>query len=320
MLDNLATAGGPTPASMMRTNRPLRAARDAVDGHKVWDLNPDHIEDMRVADRLDPADIADLRESIEMTGQTVPILVRRHPKLDDRYLLVYGRRRLEAILASDKVETVRALIANLDDDSAVDAQITENMARRDLSYIEKALFAHELVSNGYGTQVKVAEVLTVTKSSVSMALRIVDTLSPALIRAIGPAHSTGRPKWEALSKAFDETDPNRAEAVEIAASRRAQGEAAVIRTPDASPLPNPSQMAFDSVYSRYAAPAKAPKLPKAKSVALDGKRMGKVARTKTALRIEIKQGDFANWLEANSETLLQDLHDRWKSGGRQTEQ
>ena len=47
--------------------------------------------------------------------------------------------------ARKKSTKVRALVANLDDDSALRAQISENMARRDLSYIEKALFAQELV-------------------------------------------------------------------------------------------------------------------------------------------------------------------------------
>jgi len=39
MLDNIAQAKAPAP-SMMATNRALRSARDAVDGHNVWDLGP----------------------------------------------------------------------------------------------------------------------------------------------------------------------------------------------------------------------------------------------------------------------------------------
>ena len=48
MLDSLATAGTPAaPGSMMSTNRALRSARDAVDAHHVWELDPDEIEDGR---------------------------------------------------------------------------------------------------------------------------------------------------------------------------------------------------------------------------------------------------------------------------------
>lgn len=136
MLDSLATAGTPpATGSMMSSNRALRSARDAVDAHHVWELDPSAIQDERYSDRLDPQDVHDLRTSIELNGQTVPILVRRHPTETNRYLLVYGRRRLEAIRASDKVSKVRALIANLDDTAALRAQVSENTGRRDLSAV-----------------------------------------------------------------------------------------------------------------------------------------------------------------------------------------
>lgn len=41
MLDSLAAAGTPpAPGSMMSSNRALRSARDAVDAHHVWELDP----------------------------------------------------------------------------------------------------------------------------------------------------------------------------------------------------------------------------------------------------------------------------------------
>lgn len=151
MLDNLAAAKPPASAnSMMSSNRALRSARDAVDAHHVWELDPEEIEDGRFADRLNPEDVDDLRASIELNGQTVPILVRRHQTASNRYLLVYGRRRLEAIRSSDKVSKIRALIASLDDSAALRAQVSENTGRRDLSYIERALFAQELLESGFG--------------------------------------------------------------------------------------------------------------------------------------------------------------------------
>jgi len=144
---------------MMSTNRALRSARDAVDSHQVWDLDPHAIDEGRIADRLDPNDGTYLRDAIETNGQTVPILVRRHPSVPDRYLLVYGRHRLQAIRSSDKVQTVRALIASIGEDAAVRAQISENMGRLDLSFIERALFAQELVETSFANQTQVAEVL-----------------------------------------------------------------------------------------------------------------------------------------------------------------
>lgn len=72
------------------------------------------------------------------------------------------------------------------DDDAVRTQISENMARRDLSFIERAMMARRLIDGGFGTQTDVAEVLTVVRSSVSMALSIVDSIGTDLIEAIGP--------------------------------------------------------------------------------------------------------------------------------------
>ncbi|MGH1578925.1 plasmid partitioning protein RepB [Planktotalea sp.] len=314
MLDTLAAAGSPAPPPSMSTSRPLRAARDAVDSHKVWDLDPYHIIDDRIADRLDPTDIDDLRASIEATGQTVPILVRRHPSEKDRYLLVYGRRRLEAIRRSDSVQTIKALIANLDQDHAVEAQISENMARRDLSYIEKALFAHELIESGFGNQIRVAEVLTVTKSSISMALGIISAVGPELVRAIGPAHSVGRPRWDALGQAIEAARYTPQELIDIAENARdARLVDAVIQDPEQGDL---SVEVFEALWSKLAPPApqkpsKAKAKPKAQALTTDGKIAGSLSRTSTGLRVELQQGPFADWLETQMQDVLDDLHTRF---------
>ncbi|MFW8595856.1 plasmid partitioning protein RepB [Cribrihabitans neustonicus] len=328
MLDSLAAAGAPVAASpapaasMMSSNRALRSARDAVDSHRVWDLEPHQIEDTRIHDRLDPADVADLRDAIEANGQTVPILVRRHPSEPDRYLLVYGRRRLEAIRSSDKVAKVRALVANLDEDAAVRAQISENMARRDLSFIEKALFAQELVENGFGNQSQVAEVLTVTKSSVSMAIAIAEAIGPDLIRAIGPAQGIGRPRWDALAKAIDETGADRAALIRIAEQEYTKFAVEAVTEGSAAAPADPSVLAFEAVF-KAAVPSPAPlngkPAPKprtqAQPLTVDGRRSATLRRTAKGVSLELPGGEFADWLEAEAQTLIEELHARWQSRG-----
>lgn len=333
MLDSLAAAGGPsaTPAgSMMSTNRALRSARDAVDSHHVWELDPEAIEDTRLSDRLQPADVADLRDAIETNGQTVPILVRRHPTLPDRYLLVYGRRRLEAIKSSDKVDKVRALVASLDEDAAMRAQISENMARRDLSYIEKALFARELVDSGFGNQSRVAEVLTVTKSSISMALAIVETVGADLIRAIGPAHGIGRPKWEALGSSIEDTGANR-ETLENIAHDIWDGHttAVVIEGAEAVAANDPSVDAFEAVMkalvtrrspagsAQSVAAAHDKNIAKARKrrIKIDGQGGGAIARTTKGVTLSLDNSAFADWVEAEAEDILEELHARWLKRG-----
>lgn len=326
MLDTLAAASPPAPSSLIKTNRPLRAARDAVDSHKVWDLDPAQIIDDRVVDRLDHNDIADLIDSIETTGQTVPILVRRNPSDPDTYQLVYGRRRLEAIRASKTVNTVRALIANMDEDAAVQAQISENMARRDLSFIEKALFAFELVESGFGNQSRVAEVLTVTKSSVSMALAIVNVIGPDLIRAIGPAHGVGRPRWEALAKGIEITPLSRDDLLETVSRAYAAALVELTQTLGAAEPVDPSVVAFEHAIAQVtqgqgadAPPKAAPRAsaPAGRSYAVTagGQAAGKISRTSKGVRVDLDKGPFAQWVEEHGQSIIQELHARWQQRG-----
>ena len=316
MLDSLSAKSPPAPSPIMTSSRPLRAARDAVDSHKVWDIDPDQITDARPADRLDIADVVDLRDSIEANGQTVPILLRRDPQNADRYLLVYGRRRLEAIRSSDKVHKVRALIAHLDDSTAVAAQISENVARRDLTYIEKALFAQELITNGFGTQTRVAEVLTVSKSSISMALAIVDAVGVDLIRAIGPAPGIGRPRWEALGKAIQVRTRGQDDMIDLAARTRSLREVDVFSAETTEELIDPSIAAFEAVFdaateAKAAAGRKADAFTASKPTRFVGPVKGKLHRTRKGVRLEVEKGAFADWIEDQAQELMKELYARW---------
>ena len=317
MLDSLAAAGTPpAPSSMMSSNRALRSARDAVDAHHVWELDPAEIQDERYSDRLDPKDVHDLRASIEQNGQTVPILVRRHATEPNRYLLVYGRRRLEAIRASDKVSKVRALIANLDDTAALRAQVSENTGRRDLSYIERALFAQELLDSGFGSQAQIAEVLNVTRSAVSMSISVAKAIGTALAHAIGPAHGVGRPRWEALAKELADSRIENDDLSRIALDVRAK--AAANEQADEDPQVDPSVAAFEAVarHVKKSVSSTLGKKPRSKTTALviDGTPVGAIKRSGRALRLDLTDVDdaFAEWLDARAQDVLEELHDRWK--------
>ena len=317
MLDSLAAAGTPpAPGSMMSSNRALRSARDAVDAHHVWELDPAEIQDERYSDRLDPKDVHDLRASIEQNGQTVPILVRRHPTDPNRYLLVYGRRRLEAIRASHKVSKVRALIANLDDTAALRAQVSENTGRRDLSYIERALFAQELLDSGFGSQAQIAEVLNVTRSAVSMSISVAKAIGTALAHAIGPAHGVGRPRWEALAKELADSRIENDDLSRIALDVRAK--AAANEQADEDPQVDPSVAAFEAVarHVKKSVSSTLGKKPRSKTTALviDGTPVGAIKRSGRALRLDLTDVDdaFAEWLDARAQDVLEELHDRWK--------
>lgn len=324
LLDNLAGAAQPAQAGIMPGNRALRAARDAVDAHQVWELDPAQIDiGDRIRDRLDDAGLVDLRDAIEQNGQAVPILVRRDPAHPDRYLLVYGYRRLMAIRESKKVHKIKALVASMGDDDALRAQISENMARRDLSYIEKALFARELVDSGFGTQAQVAEVLTVTKSAISMALTILDMVGADLVRAIGPAHGIGRPRWEALGRAIEAAGADRAALADLAERERAMADSAAVLGNAPADDHDPSVAAFDAVLAalpRPDAPAPRPARPAAapatRLIPLADGRKARLSRGPKGLRLDLAAGDFADWMEQEAGVLLNELYERWQEQRR----
>lgn len=322
MLDNLSGAGAaaPVPEPIMPGNRPLRAARDAVDAHRVWELDPDQIDaGARIVDRLDEAGLEDLRDAIERNGQAVPILVRRDPARPDRYLLVYGYRRLQAIRYSEKLSKVRALVASMDEDEALRAQISENTVRRDLSYIEKALFARELVDSGFGTQAQVAEVLTVTKSSISMALSILDMVGPDLVRAIGPAAGIGRPRWEALARSIEQVAADREALMEVARRTREMTASAAAIGHAPGEDADPSVDAFEAVQAAVprsgstAAPARKKPQAKTRRISLADGRAAHVTRTTKGVRLDMGVGDFADWIEQEAGLLLNQLYARWQN-------
>lgn len=319
MLDSLATAGKPAaPGSMMSSNRALRSARDAVDAHHVWELDPGEIKDDRFADRLALEDIRELRASIEQNGQTVPILVRRDPMESGRYLLVYGRRRLEAIRRSDKVTKVRALIANLDDSAAIRAQISENTGRRDLSYIERALFARELLDSSFGSQAEIAEVLNVTRSAVSMSISVAKAVGTELAHAIGPAHGVGRPRWESLVTALGEGKTDQGELCNIALEVRSKAAAGGDLDDAEHPQVDPSVAAFEAVarhLKKTTGQTRGPKFrPKTTALMIDGVPAGAVKKSDRGVRLDLTNVDvaFADWLERQAQDVLEELHARWK--------
>lgn len=304
MLDQLTQAGTPgAAASMMATNRALRSARDAVDTHRVWDIDAAQVIDDRTTDRLDTGALEELRASIAAHGQSVPILVRRDPDDPERYRLVYGARRLAAIQGIDPRPKVRALIATMDDDAALRAQVSENSARRDLSFIERALFACRLLDGAFGTQQQVAEVLNIGKSAVSMAVSVARAIGPDLVMAIGPAPGVGRPRWEALAQDIQASGADIAALVTLARQTREDGgggDAASVR-------------AFDKVARAARVPR--PETPaESRPLMLNGVAAGSVQRTAKGVKLDLTLSDsgFAAWLEAEAEPLLTTLYARWK--------
>ncbi|MEM0927066.1 MAG: ParB/RepB/Spo0J family partition protein, partial [Planctomycetota bacterium] len=84
---------------------------------------------------FNPDEIASLAESIRSHQQLQPILVRI---VDGRYQLISGERRLRATIHAG-LETIRAEVREADDRLVAELAIIENLQRKDLNPIEKAM-------------------------------------------------------------------------------------------------------------------------------------------------------------------------------------
>ncbi|MBP1849574.1 plasmid partitioning protein RepB [Rhizobium halophytocola] len=198
-------AMGLSLGSITREAEEARALRQALEeGERIVSLETDRIDGSFVSDRLskgatDDPDFETLVESIRESGQQVPILVRPHPEKTGRFQVAYGHRRLQASVRLG--QPVKAIVRALSDDDLVLAQGKENAERRNLSFIERALFAAALVERGFDRKL-IGEALAVQKSELSRLLQVADSVPHHFARAIGPAPKTGRERWMALGEVF----------------------------------------------------------------------------------------------------------------------
>ncbi len=253
------------------------------DGERIVEIHPDLIDPSPFSDRLSDGATNDdefeqLVQSLKDSGQQVPVLVRVHTKTAGRFEAAYGHRRIKAARALDV--PVKAIVRNLDDGALLLAQGKENAERRNLSFIEKALFAKGMVEAGV-ERAAAQTALGAHKADMTRYFQVADAIPLHIARAIGPAPKAGRPRWMALGdllakdaariKAEDEID--RAEFMAADSDRR-------------------FQMLFDRL-SRKASAKSEVRVVRAGDVEIQISKSGK------STRFDIADGDFARWLEGN---------------------
>lgn len=113
----------------------------------------------------------ELTASIREHGVLQPILVR--PIGSNRYQLVAGERRWRASRQAG-LATIPALIEDLDDDTALEISIIENLQREDISTLDEAAMYDRMVrEHGYSIR-KLAEKLGKDKGYIENRLRLAD--------------------------------------------------------------------------------------------------------------------------------------------------
>jgi ParB/RepB/Spo0J family partition protein len=122
--------------------------------------------------------LEELASSIREHGVLQPILVR---PMGDGYQLVAGERRWRAAIRAG-LQTIPALVEELDDDAALEIAVIENLQREDLSPLEEATMYDKMVTeHGYSIR-KLAQKLGKDKGYLENRLRLAD--APEEIRAL----------------------------------------------------------------------------------------------------------------------------------------
>jgi ParB family chromosome partitioning protein len=286
-------AMGLSLSSITREAEEARALRRAVEeGDRIVALDTAEIVDSFVSDRLshedrDDPDFLALVDSIGASGQQAPILVRPHPDQPGRYQVAYGHRRLKAVRRLGL--KVKAIVRGLSDSELVLAQGKENAERRNLSFIERAVFAKTLVDHGFDRRI-VGEALAVQKSELSRLLQVAEAVPEIIVRAVGPAPKAGRDRWMALAQLF----------VNVAAKAKALDESRLDVFAAAS-TDERFQRLFDRLSRR---PVKDKPAPEDVS-APDGTLLARISRQGRAMRIDFSADADPAFVAEMGETLRQ---------------
>jgi ParB/RepB/Spo0J family partition protein len=156
----------PAIVSLLSPDSPTRSV-----GVRIVPL--DHIEQNPEQPRLamNQEALDELAASIREHGVLQPILVR--PVGPNTYQLIAGERRWRASKQAG-LATIPALIEEIDDDTALEISIIENLQREDISPLDEAAMFDRMVSeHGYSIR-KLADKLGKDKGYVENRLRLAD--------------------------------------------------------------------------------------------------------------------------------------------------
>ncbi|QEF99723.1 putative chromosome-partitioning protein ParB [Stieleria maiorica] len=141
-------------------------------GIQTLSLPVDQIENNPFQPRreFNAEEIASLAESIKSHQQLQPILVRI---VDGRYQLISGERRLRATIHAG-MDTIRAEVREADDRLVAELAIIENLQRKDLNPIEKALSFKRYIDEHKCKQDDLARRLSIDRSTIANLMRLLE--------------------------------------------------------------------------------------------------------------------------------------------------
>lgn len=165
----------PTPPPTVSEPNSASTASDGSTGDLVH-LNVYEIENNPFQPRREfsESEIASLSESLKEHDILQPILVR---EVNGRYQLISGERRLRAAIQANW-QTIPARIRQADDRLVAELAIVENLQRKDLNPIEKALSFRRYIDEHGCTQEELAGRLKIDRSTLTNWMRLLELPRP----------------------------------------------------------------------------------------------------------------------------------------------
>lgn len=149
---------------------------EVIQNLKVIDVEPNKEQPRR---NFDEESIEELANSIKEYGVIQPIIVT---KKDNYYQIVAGERRWRASKKAGLSE-IPAIVREYDKQKNSEIALIENIQRKDLNPIEKAMAIRELLDTYDLTQQKLADKLGISRSGLANTVRILN-LSPKVIELV----------------------------------------------------------------------------------------------------------------------------------------
>ncbi|MFK0166007.1 ParB/RepB/Spo0J family partition protein [Rhizobium sp. NPDC090279] len=154
---------------------PVDASRPAV--------NPDRLIPIEFISRnprnprryFDETELHDLASSIRQHGIVQPVVVRTVST--DRYEIIAGERRWRAAQLAGLIE-IPVIVRDVDDKTALEIAIVENVQRADLNPLEEALGYEQLIAEHGYTQNDLGEIIGKSRSHVANSLRLLKLPDP----------------------------------------------------------------------------------------------------------------------------------------------
>jgi ParB family chromosome partitioning protein len=158
---------------------------ESLDSGLTSAMNTDQIKFIKLTDlqrgkyqprmQMKDTELQELSESIKQQGIMQPLLIRQIS--EGKYEIIAGERRYRAAGMAG-LDTVPALIKEVDDQTAAAMALIENMQRQDLNPLEEAEGLARLISDFGFTHEQAAKVVGKSRSAVTNLLRLTQLSKP----------------------------------------------------------------------------------------------------------------------------------------------